>query len=41
MQGIGFLVMFPLTFGSNMFVPTDTLPGWLQALGEGQPGHAR
>ena len=31
MQGVGFLVMFPLTFGSNMFVPTSTLPGWLQA----------
>jgi oleandomycin transport system permease protein len=30
-QGIGFLVMFPLTFGSNMFVPTASLPGWLQA----------
>jgi oleandomycin transport system permease protein len=30
-QGIGFLVMFPLTFGSNMFVPTSSLPGWLQA----------
>jgi oleandomycin transport system permease protein len=30
-QGIGFLVMFPLTFGSNMFVPTNSLPGWLQA----------
>lgn len=30
-QGIGFLVMFPLTFGSSMFVPVDTLPGWLQA----------
>jgi oleandomycin transport system permease protein len=29
-QGIGFLVMFPLTFGSNMFVPTATLPGWMQ-----------
>ena len=29
-QGIGFLVMFPLTFGSNMFVPTASLPGWLQ-----------
>ena len=24
-------VMFPLTFGTNVFVPTDTLPGWLQA----------
>lgn len=30
-QGIGFLVLFPLTFGSNTFVPTATLPGWLQA----------
>ena len=30
-QGIAFLVMFPLTFGSNAYVPTDTLPGWLQA----------
>lgn len=30
-QGIGFLLMFPLTFGSNMFVPTESLPGWLQA----------
>ena len=30
-QGIAFLVMFPLTFGSNVFVQTNTLPGWLQA----------
>jgi oleandomycin transport system permease protein len=30
-QGIGFLVLFPLTFGSSMFVPVATLPGWLQA----------
>jgi oleandomycin transport system permease protein len=30
-QGIGFLVMFPLTFGSNVFVQTSTLPGFLQA----------
>ena len=30
-QGFGFLVMFPLTFGSSMFVPVSTLPGWLQA----------
>ncbi len=30
-QGIGFLLMFPLTFGSNTFVPASTLPGWLQA----------
>ncbi len=30
-QGILFLTMFPLTFGSNVFVKTDTMPGWLQA----------
>jgi oleandomycin transport system permease protein len=30
-QGTAFLVLFPLTFGTNMMVPTDTLPGWLQA----------
>jgi oleandomycin transport system permease protein len=29
--GIGSLVILPLTFGSNVFVPTATLPGWLQA----------
>jgi oleandomycin transport system permease protein len=27
----GFAVMFPLTFVSNVFVPADTMPGWLQA----------
>jgi ABC transporter DrrB family efflux protein len=26
----GFAVMFPLTFVSNVFVPTNTMPGWLQ-----------
>ncbi|GAA1541561.1 ABC transporter permease [Kribbella lupini] len=30
-QGIAFLVMFPLTFGSNIFVQTTTLPGFLQS----------
>jgi oleandomycin transport system permease protein len=29
-QGIGFLLLFPLSFGSSMFVPVDTMPGWLQ-----------
>jgi ABC-2 type transport system permease protein len=24
------MIMFPLTFLSNAFVPADTLPGWLQ-----------
>ncbi len=31
LQGFGFIVIFPLTFGSNVFVKTTTLPGWLQA----------
>jgi oleandomycin transport system permease protein len=30
-QGYAFLILFPLTFGSNIFVPTGKLPGWLQA----------
>jgi oleandomycin transport system permease protein len=30
-QGFVFPVMFPLTFGSNAFVQTSTLPGWLQS----------
>jgi len=30
-QGISFLILFPLTFLSSAFVPTETMPGWLQA----------
>jgi len=30
-QGIMFLLIFPLSFGSSTFVPTGTMPGWLQA----------
>ncbi len=30
-QGISFLILFPLTFLSNAFVPADTLPTWLRA----------
>lgn len=30
-QGISMLILFPLTFMSNAFVPVDTMPGWLQA----------
>jgi ABC-2 type transport system permease protein len=29
-QGISFLVLFPLTFLSNAYVPVDTLPDWLK-----------
>lgn len=30
-QAMSMMIMFPLTFMSNAFVPADTLPGWLQA----------
>lgn len=30
-QIFGFVVIFPLTFVSNAFVPMNTMPGWLQA----------
>ena len=29
-QGISFLIVFPLTFGSSTFVPASTLPEWMQ-----------
>lgn len=31
-QGISLIVLFPLTFLSNAFVPTSTLPDWLQVV---------
>jgi oleandomycin transport system permease protein len=30
-QTVAFLGIFPLAFGTNMVVPTGTMPGWLQA----------
>ena len=36
-QWIGTLVYFPLTFGSNVLVPTASMPGWLQAFVRGNP----
>ncbi len=30
-QVFGFLWTFPLVFASSVFVPVDTMPGWLQA----------
>jgi ABC-2 type transport system permease protein len=30
-QGISLIILFPLTFLSNAFVPVDTMPGWLRA----------
>jgi len=36
-QQLGFLIVFPLTFLSNAFVPTATLPGPLQPIAEWNP----
>lgn len=36
-QGISLLVMFPLTFLSNAFVPTDTMPAPLRAFADVNP----
>jgi ABC-2 type transport system permease protein len=31
-QGMSMMIMFPLAFLSNAFVPVNTLPGWLQTV---------
>lgn len=36
-QGISMIVMFPLTFLSNAFVPVETVPGWLQTFARINP----
>ena len=36
-QGIMFLLIFPLAFGSNVFVSPETMPGWLQAFVQVNP----
>jgi ABC-2 type transport system permease protein len=36
-QWMGFVIIFPLTFISSAFVPTDTMPKVLQAFAENQP----
>ncbi len=36
-QSAGFIWLFPLTFASSAFVPTDSMPPWLQAFAEHQP----
>ncbi|MEV0679170.1 ABC transporter permease [Actinosynnema sp. NPDC050436] len=36
-QGIAFLVLFPLTFGTSMIAPASTLPSWLRAWVEVNP----
>jgi oleandomycin transport system permease protein len=36
-QGIMFLLIFPLSFGSSTFVPVHSMPGWLQAFSRVDP----
>ena len=36
-QQVGFTVIFPLTFLSNVFVPPQTLPSWLRPIAEWNP----
>jgi oleandomycin transport system permease protein len=36
-QGVMFLLLLPLSFASNAFVPTSSLPGWLQAFVDVNP----
>jgi ABC-type multidrug transport system permease subunit len=36
-QAAVYSVVFPFTLVSSVFLPTQTLPGWLQAFAERQP----
>ncbi|MCZ6740127.1 MAG: ABC transporter permease, partial [Actinobacteria bacterium] len=36
-QAAGFLPIFPLVFASSIFVPTSSMPDWLQTFAEVQP----
>ncbi len=36
-QAAIYLVVFPMTLTSSVFLPTQTMPGWLQAFAEHQP----
>lgn len=36
-QQIGFITIFPLSFVSNVFVPLESLPSWLQPVAEWNP----
>jgi len=36
-QAAMFVVVFPLTFASSAFVPTSTMPDWLQTFAAHQP----
>lgn len=36
-QGIGMLILMPLQFGSSIFAPPDTMPGWLETFTDYNP----
>jgi len=36
-QAASFVGIFPLVFASSIFVPTDSMPGWLQAFAKASP----
>jgi oleandomycin transport system permease protein len=36
-QIFGFVVLFPITFTSDAFVPTASMPGWLQGWSKANP----
>ncbi|GAA2928629.1 ABC transporter permease [Streptomyces enissocaesilis] len=36
-QGVAFLVLMPLQFGSSIFTPPSTMPGWLQTFTDYNP----
>ncbi|MFD7130164.1 ABC transporter permease [Streptomyces sp. NPDC059894] len=36
-QAMGFLVLMPLQFGSSIFAPTSSMPGWLRAFTDYNP----
>lgn len=39
-QGLGAVIIIPLAFASNIFVPIETMPGWMQTFASWNPvGH--
>jgi ABC transporter DrrB family efflux protein len=36
-QGLLFMTLFPLTFASSAFVPTESMPDWLRVFADAQP----
>ena len=36
-QGLAAVLILPLTFASNVFVPVDSMPGWLETLARANP----